>query len=140
MAEPTPKPEQRMTPAYIEEMVSAYTSAGAIKTFHPAALQSFREDWSDPAHVHAYCEDYRAGAGIDLETDLRDIAEGKRITCPTLVLWSRTVFGASPTSPLDVWRETFAPDAFGMAVDHGHFMVEENPSATLKGIRQLLAQ
>ncbi|MES3101431.1 alpha/beta fold hydrolase [Sphingomonas faeni] len=139
MAEPYPTPEQRMTAEYIEEMCRPYSGSGTLDCFHPAALEQFRLDWSDQAHVHAYCEDFRAGAGPDLETDLADMAAGKRITCPTLILWSRLVFGASPKTPLDIWRETFAPEAFGNGVDHGHFIVEENPTAALEGIRQLLS-
>jgi haloacetate dehalogenase len=140
MAEPAPKPEERMTAEYIEEMVRTHTGDDTLDCFHPAALARFRADWRDPSHVHAYCEDYRAGAGQDLQADKADLAAGKKISCPTLILWSRKVFGASPKSPVDSWRETFAPNAFGVAVDHGHFVVEENPVATLDGIRQLLAK
>jgi haloacetate dehalogenase len=44
---------------------------------------------SDPACVHAMCEDYRAAATIDLEHDRADRDAGKKIACPLRVLWSK---------------------------------------------------
>lgn len=44
---------------------------------------------SDPATVRAMLEDYRAGLHVDRGHDETDRAAGKRITCPTLVAWSR---------------------------------------------------
>jgi haloacetate dehalogenase len=42
----------------------------------------------EPDHVHAICEEYRAAATIDREHDAADRRAGRRITCPTLSLWS----------------------------------------------------
>ena len=42
----------------------------------------------DPATVHAMLEDYRAGLGVDRAADEADRAAGRRISCPTLELWS----------------------------------------------------
>ena len=42
----------------------------------------------DPATVRAMLEDYRAGLGVDRAADEADRAAGRRIACPTLVLWS----------------------------------------------------
>ena len=41
--------------------------------------------FSDPATLHAMCEDYRAAASIDLEHDKVDLT--RKIDCPVLVLW-----------------------------------------------------
>ena len=40
---------------------------------------------SDPANIHAMCEDYRAAASIDLKHDEADL--NKKITAPLLTLW-----------------------------------------------------
>src|SRR5262245_52074903 len=40
---------------------------------------------SDPANIHAMCEDYRAGASIDLKHDEAD--RGRRVGCPLVALW-----------------------------------------------------
>jgi haloacetate dehalogenase len=77
----------------------------------------------DPATISATCEDYRAGATIDLEHDRADAA--RAISCPVLVLWSRSGIG-SAYDVLSIWREE-AADVAGGALDCGHFLAEERP-------------
>ncbi|WIX91803.1 alpha/beta hydrolase [Amycolatopsis sp. DG1A-15b] len=83
----------------------------------------------DPATVTAMLEDYRAGLGVDRAHDDADRAAGRRITCPTLVLWSRDddmedLYG----DVLAVWRPWTA-DLRGHAIESGHHVAEENPEA-----------
>ena len=52
----------------------------------------------DPATVRAMLEDYRAGLGVDRAHDEADRAAGRRITCPTLVLWSAATTSRSSTA------------------------------------------
>ena len=52
--------------------------------------------------MHAVCEDYRAGATIDRRLDEADLAAGRKIACPTFVLWAQRL--PRPASPLEVWR------------------------------------
>ena len=53
----------------------------------PEAYAEYRRCFSDPATIHAACEDYRAAASIDLEHDEADM--NQKIACPLLVLWAR---------------------------------------------------
>ncbi|MGW3998422.1 alpha/beta fold hydrolase [Amycolatopsis sp. NPDC004772] len=83
----------------------------------------------DPATVTAMLEDYRAGLGVDRAHDDADRAAGRRITCPTLVLWSsdddlEDLYG----DVLAVWRP-WATDLRGHAIKSGHHVAEENPEA-----------
>jgi haloacetate dehalogenase len=83
----------------------------------------------DRETVHAMLEDYRAGLGIDRAHDDADKAAGRRITCPTLMLWSERddltdLYGDPPA----VWRE-WAVDLRGHGIDSGHHMAEDNPEA-----------
>jgi haloacetate dehalogenase len=94
--------------------------AGTADALDPAAMAEYRRCF-DAATIHASCEDYRAGAGIDLVHD-RDKAEIGR---PVLVLWSAPGLGAS-YDVLAVWREQ-AADVRGRALDCGHFLAEERP-------------
>jgi haloacetate dehalogenase len=80
----------------------------------------------DTATVHATCEDYRAGATIDLRHDRAD-AEAQ-LACPTLVLWSASGLG-NAYDVLGIWRER-APRLHGRALDCGHFVAEERPDET----------
>lgn len=46
--------------------------------------------FSDPAAIHASCEDYRAAASIDLVHDDADYDAGRRVISPLLALWGNT--------------------------------------------------
>jgi haloacetate dehalogenase len=85
------------------------------------ALTEYRRCF-DPATVHATCEDYRAGATIDLE---HDRADTRRLGCPLLVLWSETGIG-SAYDVLATWSAE-ADDVRGRAFGCGHFLAEERP-------------
>ncbi|MCP2166424.1 alpha/beta fold hydrolase [Goodfellowiella coeruleoviolacea] len=92
------------------------------------AWADFQRAIHDPATVHAMCEDYRAGVGIDREHDDADRRAGRRVACPTLVLWSTgddlpDLYG----DVLGVWR-AWAEDLRGRAVAcPGHHLAEEVP-------------
>lgn len=86
--------------------------------------------------MHASCEDYRAGATIDLAHDEAD--HGRRISCPTLVLWSAHGIG-SLYDVLAVWREQ-ADGARGRALDCGHFLAEERPEETTAQLVAFLSE
>lgn len=80
----------------------------------------------DLATVHATCEDYRAGATIDLRDDAADAQ--RQLECPTLVLWSRDGIGATYDVE-QIWKAR-APDMRGKALACGHFLAEERPEDT----------
>ncbi len=103
-------------------------------------MQSYAESFSDPSRIHAACEDYRAGATTDVTQDKADLTAHKRILCPTLILWGEAGIPAKGASPLAIWRESFAPQAEGHAIESGHFLPEENPQATLAALKPFLAQ
>jgi haloacetate dehalogenase len=80
----------------------------------------------DPATIHASCEDYRAGASIDLDHDRADAAS--QLSGPTLALWSARGLGADYDVPA-IWQSR-APELTGHALDCGHFLAEERPEET----------
>jgi haloacetate dehalogenase len=87
----------------------------------------------DAATIHAGCEDYRAGATIDLA---HDRADKERIHCPVLVLWSARGIGSS-YDVLSTWREQ-ADAVQGRALDCGHFLAEERPTETASELSRFL--
>jgi haloacetate dehalogenase len=98
----------------------------------------YRRAIHDPQTVHAMCEDYRAGLGVDRAADDVDQAAGRRITCPMLLLWSseddmEELYG----DPLAIWR-SWATDLRGHAIHSGHHVAEENPDALAADIRTFL--
>jgi haloacetate dehalogenase len=78
----------------------------------------------DEETIRASCEDYRAGATIDLQHDRAD--HGRLTRCPVLVLWSKSGIG-STYDVLGIWREQ-AARVSGQALDCGHFLAEEQPA------------
>ena len=146
LSEPHPAPENEIARdplPYFEGLMKKWSGGGSLDVFDPRALQSYRQSCNEPSRIHAFCEDYRAGATVDVAHDEADLAAGKRIGCPTLVVWGEfylTRSAGSAETPLDVWRRTFAPQATGTSVDSGHFVAEENPEATLAALQDFLAR
>ncbi|WP_235738264.1 alpha/beta fold hydrolase [Nocardioides alcanivorans] len=108
-------------------MNPAYVDAEARADYLAAA--------SDPAVVHAMCEDYRAGAGFDWSLDAAD--RGRRsITCPTLVLWGEHGALSPWFDVLETWH-VWAEDLHGWQIaDSGHFFPEERPAETSAALRE----
>jgi haloacetate dehalogenase len=89
----------------------------------------------DAAAVHATCEDYRAGATIDLVHDAADA--DATLDCPVLALWSGPGLG-SHYDVEAIWRAR-APDLVARPLDCGHFLAEERPDETAAALLELLA-
>jgi haloacetate dehalogenase len=96
---------------------------------------------NEPTRIHAFCEDYRAGAGADREADEADLAAGATSLARVHVIWGAfylTRAAGDARTTLDVWRETFAPQATGTEVRAGHFVAEEDPEGTLDALQGFL--
>ena len=99
------------------------------------ALAAYVAAFSDPATIHASCEDYRAAASIDLEHDRADA--GRSVSCPVLALWGARGAMARLHDLEAVWRD-YAEDVTAAAVDCGHFVAEEDPAGTLAALEAFL--
>jgi haloacetate dehalogenase len=137
LAQPAPVPETMIAKAPIEHLfqtLASWTVEKDLSAFDPGALAHYRAWFRDPARIAAACEDYRAGATIDVEHDEADRAAGRRIGVPTLVVWGSVGLPADAKAkengPLAVWRD-WCSDVDGGPVEAGHFIAEENPEATL---------
>lgn len=131
LAQPEPLPERLLSAApdaVVDDALSQWGSPSA--TFADEVRAAYINQLGDPAHVHAICEEYRAAATIDRDHDAADRRAGRRIRCPTLVLWA--AHGALATwytdegGPLSIWRE-MCQQVEGHPVEGGHFFPEENP-------------
>lgn len=89
-----------------------------------------------PGSIHGACEDYRAGASIDLVHDAADLDH--KISCPLLVLWGQR--GAWPKlyDVLEVWRER-GSNVTGKEMPTGHFIAEEKPEMLLEELNKFLS-
>jgi haloacetate dehalogenase len=135
LIQPAPFPETLIghDPAYFLRWHLRSWSAGRDDFFAPEALAAYEAAFADPATIHATCEDYRAGASIDLEHDEADL--GRRVKCPTLVLWGEK---GKPAHLDEIWRR-YAADVTGQALPAGHFLAEEVPDETAAALLEFFA-
>lgn len=112
-------------------------SAG-LAPFTPQAYAEYLRCLNDPATIHGICEDYRASAGIDLEHERLDLAQGHRIACPTKVLWGADGVIEKCFDPLVEW-EKLATDLSGKALACGHYIPEEAPDQLLAEVLPFFA-
>ena len=129
LIQPTPFPESMVAGApetYLKKKIG-WGHAG-LKPFTDETYAAYLSYVSDPATMHAMCEDYRAAASIDLEHDRADRAAGRKIACPVNVLWGEFGVVNRCFKPLEDWRAV-ADDVRGRTVPSGHYIPEEVPEA-----------
>jgi haloacetate dehalogenase len=119
---------------YLRRMLGAWGSRAGI--ISPEAMAEYLRCGSDPAAIHAACEDYRAAATIDLVHDEADL--DRKIVCPLLILWGRRgVVGRLYDVPA-LWQAR-AVEVESGAFDCGHFLPEEAPQETLAAFLRFLS-
>ena len=135
LAQPYDLPERLIgaEPEYFLRTILARW-AGAGYQFNPEVLAQYIEHFSDPACIHASCEDYRAGATLDVDHDTADRDAGRRIACPVLALWGEGRGRGGGRDRLATWRE-WADDVRGHGLPCGHFLPEEAPDETYAALR-----
>jgi haloacetate dehalogenase len=142
LAQPAPLPERLVAgapEAVIDDALGGWGSAP--ESFAPEIRAAYIETLRDPARVHAICEEFRAAATLDRAHDDADRAQGRRIRCPVLALWSgRGALGSwydREGGPLALWR-AWADEVQGQAIDAGHFFPEERPDLTAAALERFL--
>jgi len=137
LIQPDGLPERMLghEPEYFLHRMLGRWSAGAY--FDPEAVAEYERCFRDPATLHATCEDYRAGASIDLVHDEADL--GRTVDIPLLVLWGAKGHLVPRFDVLGVWGERF-PDVRGGALPCGHFLAEELPAETLAELLAFLGE
>jgi haloacetate dehalogenase len=124
-----------------ERVINADPAAWYLATEQQMGSENYRDYVAaihDPDTVHAMCEDYRAGLGVDRDADDADRAAGRRISCPVMMLWSsRDDMADLYGDPLEIWKN-WASDLRGHAIDSGHHVAEENPDALVRDLREFL--
>jgi haloacetate dehalogenase len=104
--------------------------------FEPEVFAEYLRCFRNPETIRATCDEYRAGATIDLVHDRVD--RGRRIMTPLLMLWGQRSSQGSGYDVLGVWRD-HAENVSGHAIDSGHFLPEEAPDETYRALRGFFA-
>ncbi|MDH5749637.1 MAG: alpha/beta hydrolase [Rhodospirillales bacterium] len=100
--------------------------------FHPEALADYLAAVRDPEVIGGICEDYRAGATIDLEHDRKSREDGEKVRCPLLALWGSKGKIGKWYEPLELWRQYCDGEVSGDALPSGHYLAEEVPEQVVE--------
>jgi haloacetate dehalogenase len=134
--QPYDLPEKMMgaDPDWFIKKKLAKSEAG-LSFFDPAALADFMRCFRNPETIHAICEDYRAGASIDLEMDEADVQAGRKIDRPLLLLWGATGGVGRNQKSMEIWPRYASDIRAGKALPSGHYVQEEAPEETYTELR-----
>ncbi|WP_438978673.1 alpha/beta fold hydrolase [Polynucleobacter sp.] len=140
LIQPSPLPERLIDadPAGYIRDVMGRRFAG-LKPFDPLALAEYMRCVALPGAAHGMCEDYRAAAGIDLIHDREDIAAGKKLEMPTMVLWGADGVVNKCFKPLEEWQ-AICRNVIGETLPCGHYLPEEAPDMLLEKVATFLHQ
>lgn len=140
LAQPAPLPERLIgsDPAfYVRHLIERW--AGRPDALDREAVARYVDAFANPDVIAAACEDYRAGAGVDVEHDRLDREAGRRIDCPTLLVWATRYLSSKVRAPLDTWRN-WANEVSEVALDCGHFVAEEKAKQCAAALTRFFAE
>jgi haloacetate dehalogenase len=131
LIQPPPLPEALIEsdPLRYLRSVMGKRHAG-LDAFAPDALAEYERCVATPGTAQGICADYRASAGIDLDHDRTDVAEGRKLAQPLRVLWGEQGAVGPNFDVLALWRER-AANVTGQGLPCGHYIAEEAPEALL---------
>jgi haloacetate dehalogenase len=100
------------------------------------AFAEYLRCFQDPATLHAICEDYRAGATVDLEHDKADL--DRKVQCPLLALWGEQSAMGRLYNVTATWQER-ASKVKGKALPGNHWIPEQLPAEVFMELVPFLA-
>ena len=116
---------------YVEGMLGRL---GNIKDFADSQVVNTYIKKFTTKSIYASCEDYRAGASIDLVHHKND---KNKISCPTLILWGKNSLVGKNFRPLEIWKK-YAKNVKGFSIKGGHYLPEESPNSVTEKILYFL--
>ena len=101
------------------------------------ALAAYIRTYSEPAAIHAVCEDYRAAAGIDTRLLTAARAAGQKMTPPLLAIWGGKGTVGQEFDVVGLWKQE-AVTVSGHSLPCGHLIPEEDPDGLLASLDAFL--
>jgi haloacetate dehalogenase len=140
MIQPNPYPETMISndAEFFIRRKLAKTPQG-LSFFDPEALADYIRCIKDPRTVYGMCEDYRATVSVDLDMDTADFKAGRKVMCPTMLIWGATGGVGRNHDAAKVWAEYATNIVHAVAVPSGHYVQEEAPEESYKELRNFFA-
>jgi len=138
LAQPHPFPERLIgaDPDYFFESCLLGWGAARLEDFAPDQMAAYRAAWHDPATIFGMCQDYRAALAHDMAQDAADL--GRRVTCPSLVLYGADGAMAQAYDVPGTWGDRLA-DMRATAIPGGHFFPDTAPDQTATALAAFLS-
>ena len=138
-----------LAPAMIEKMGGGYwteANLNRIKGGNEAGLAKFKEhdawdhychQFSNPECIAGSCADYQSGSVVECKEQESDQEMGKKVTVPTMVLYSASNLGRMHDVP-KVWEQWADGElmTYGVPDGYGHFLPEECPDIIAKHVTE----
>ena len=137
LAQPAPFPETLIghdPDLYFERCLLGWGKA-SLDQFDADALKAYRQSWRKPETIHTMCNDYRAAIEVDFPLDTADL--GRKVTCPSLVLYGADGPMAQTYDVGATWADRLA-DYRAHAIAGGHFFPDQNPTETTSALIEFL--
>jgi pimeloyl-ACP methyl ester carboxylesterase len=122
-------------PLPVESHLAIQSKTPAAVT--PEALAAYIRTYSEPAAIHAVCEDYRAAAGIDSRLLTASRAAGQKMTPPLLAIWGGKGTVGQEFNVVGLWKQE-ALTVSGHPLPCGHLIPEEDPDGFLASLDAFL--
>ena len=81
-----------------------------------------------PENIHAVCEDYRAGVGVDMSTDTADFKAGRIVTCASAIYWGAFSHTEKFFDPRNAWPKYCSNIERMKKLECGHYPAEQVPN------------
>jgi pimeloyl-ACP methyl ester carboxylesterase len=112
------------------ERIAGPSELGKARVAADDAHDIYAELLSSEEATRYTCEDYRAGAQEDVTEEDSDHKAGRKISMPTLIIYSKSRFGVGSATDCEAeWREFVADgvdyECFGVGDERGHYLPEE---------------
>jgi haloacetate dehalogenase len=136
LIQPAPLPETLLANS-AEFFLRTWPFRGLIpKVITDETFAEYLRYFQNPATLHAMCEDYRAGATIDLEHDKADLST--KVQCPLLALWGGKGAMERLYDVTATWKER-ASNVQGKALPGGHWLPEQLPNEVYSELLSFLS-
>lgn len=136
LIQPAPLPETLIGNS-VEFWLSEKLGVAAPGAITSAAFTEYLRCFQNPETIHASCEDYRAGASIDLLHDEADM--NRTIECPLLALWGERAPMHRLYDVAATWRER-AAQVTGASLPGTHYFAEEVPDLVAAGLQRFFLE